>query len=508
MQSLIRSWFATFYFLFFISHITFAAEYSELYIFGDSLSDTGLVYQAVGEPPTPPYYQGRFSDGPIWAEYFAPQIGLTFNPATNFAWGGAHTSDKNNVDRDYPDATMGLAEEIQQYLDTTEAADSEALYVVWAGVNDFNFLKPITLGEPITIDEIKTTVHNLIDAVTKLYNHGARHILVPNLPDVGTAPFVVAAGLEAESTAIIQRLNRYLKTRLDLLPFPVMYFDSFTAMKNPESYGVTVLAPACLDETVSPPIPCDNPEQYYFWDLIHPTTVTHRKIGDEMAAFINQDVEPITDACGEQTCHCDWLLDQQGFYNVVLTPNSAETNEGMIGLSINQDKNLNGFHAGTVVAAQGQLPSFLAFSLLQDSSVDLYLYDYLKKVAQLDLRLYTNSEIRNLVWQQVVNVSNEPFTSDILPVGNYILEIRTLDTAPNTYFGISVLATSIAGQINMGGLLNPKIGETFIAFYAGSDEIGITPYFAQSYGEFGASQPSISFRLIEGDTTQVLFETD
>ncbi|WP_353571700.1 SGNH/GDSL hydrolase family protein [Candidatus Albibeggiatoa sp. nov. BB20] len=506
MYSFIRPFLNSFYLLFFISHITVAAEYSELYIFGDSLSDTGLVYQAVNLPSTPPYYQGRFSDGPIWAEYFAPQIGLTFNPATNFAWGGAHTNDKNNIDRDYPDATMGLAEEVQTYIDTTEAADSEALYVIWAGVNDFNFIKSITLGEPISINEIKTTVHNLIDAVTQLYEHGARHFVVPNLPDVGTAPFVVAAGLEAESTAIIQRLNRYLKTRLDLLPFAVMNFDSFSAMKNPETYGVTVLAPGCLDETVNPPIPCDNPEQYYFWDLIHPTTVTHHKIGDEMAAFINQDAEPITQACGENSCQYDWLLDQQGFYNIVLQPSS--TAEGTVGLSVAQNKNIDGFHAGTVVARQGQLASFVVFSLTQDTTIDLYLYDYLNKVKQLDLRFYTNSESRELVWQQIVNVSNEPFKSDTVPAGDYILEIRSLESAPSTYFGISLLAANLSGQISMGGLLNPAIGETFIAFYADSDEVNIIPYFAQSYGDFGASRPKVSFRVSQGDETQILFETD
>ncbi|MEK7990394.1 MAG: hypothetical protein VSS52_005255, partial [Thiotrichaceae bacterium] len=81
-------------------------------------------------------------------------------------------------------------------------------------------------------------------------------------------------------------------------------------------------------------------------------------------------------------------------------------------------------------------------------------------------------------------------------------------TDPSTYLGLSLLAENISGKINIGGLLNPELGETFLAFYADSEELGITHYFAQSYGDSGASQPKISFRLNQDDVTQTLFETE
>jgi hypothetical protein len=42
-------------------------------VFGDSLSDTGNAFEATGrrEPPSPPYFAGRFSNGPVWVEDFA-----------------------------------------------------------------------------------------------------------------------------------------------------------------------------------------------------------------------------------------------------------------------------------------------------------------------------------------------------------------------------------------------------------------------------------------------------
>ena len=68
-----------------------AQNYDEIYVFGDSFSDTGNVFNATkgAIPPSPAYFNGRFSNGPVWVEYLAPQLGLTFDPSTNFAFGGA-----------------------------------------------------------------------------------------------------------------------------------------------------------------------------------------------------------------------------------------------------------------------------------------------------------------------------------------------------------------------------------------------------------------------------------
>ena len=41
-----------------------ATIFSELVVFGDSLSDTGNLYAASGGfPPSPPYFDGNFSNG-------------------------------------------------------------------------------------------------------------------------------------------------------------------------------------------------------------------------------------------------------------------------------------------------------------------------------------------------------------------------------------------------------------------------------------------------------------
>ena len=55
------------------------------YVFGDSLSDDGNLFDLTGNPP-PPYFEGRFSNGPVWADTAA---GAVAGPTANFAFGGA-----------------------------------------------------------------------------------------------------------------------------------------------------------------------------------------------------------------------------------------------------------------------------------------------------------------------------------------------------------------------------------------------------------------------------------
>ena len=45
-------------------------QVSDLIAFGDSLSDMGNAKASVlNVPDVPPYWQGRFSNGPVWLEY-------------------------------------------------------------------------------------------------------------------------------------------------------------------------------------------------------------------------------------------------------------------------------------------------------------------------------------------------------------------------------------------------------------------------------------------------------
>src|SRR3954468_4438171 len=71
--------------------------YSQIVVFGDSLSDTGNVNnQTFGISPGSGYYEGRFSNGPVWVEGLATNLGVaapTYSRGggRDYAYGGAHT---------------------------------------------------------------------------------------------------------------------------------------------------------------------------------------------------------------------------------------------------------------------------------------------------------------------------------------------------------------------------------------------------------------------------------
>src|SRR5262245_61575441 len=94
-----------------------SAPFSRIVVFGDSLSDTGNFFHLTGGlvPPSP-YANGRFSNGPLWVEYLADDLGMQLLPEDVYAVGGANTSHDNSNDGflglEYP----GLQDQIADFV--------------------------------------------------------------------------------------------------------------------------------------------------------------------------------------------------------------------------------------------------------------------------------------------------------------------------------------------------------------------------------------------------------
>src|SRR5262245_39269890 len=86
-----------------------AGHFTRLVVLGDSLSDTGAVFAVTqgAAPASPPYYAGRFSNGPVWPEYLGAALSI---PVQNFAYGGTQTSSANLFDGLFGVASPGLAD--------------------------------------------------------------------------------------------------------------------------------------------------------------------------------------------------------------------------------------------------------------------------------------------------------------------------------------------------------------------------------------------------------------
>src|ERR1700755_1796910 len=70
-----------------------SAPFNDVVVYGDSLSDNGNVFRVTSllgfpTPVSPPYFEGRFSNGPVAVEDVASHFGV---PLLDFAFGGATT---------------------------------------------------------------------------------------------------------------------------------------------------------------------------------------------------------------------------------------------------------------------------------------------------------------------------------------------------------------------------------------------------------------------------------
>ena len=263
--------------------------YKNLVIFGDSLSDTGNFYKASGNTfPPSPNYQGRFSNGLVWVDYFAHDLQFTDQSIQNYAFVGANTGVSNTFGQI---TVPGLLTQIQQFKTVnTNSIGKDGLYVIWAGANDF-----LNLATDPT-QAVTNAVTNISSAITTLAGLGAKEIVVGNLADLGATPASIASNNVANARAISLGFNTALNQALTNLE-PALNvnlslvdnFGSSTAVQtNPANYKFTNITQPLI--TATNPV---NPDQYAFWDDVHPTTRLHQLVTDTFEnTLLNDGVIP------------------------------------------------------------------------------------------------------------------------------------------------------------------------------------------------------------------------
>ncbi len=270
---------------------TIADRYSSFWVFGDSLSDTGNIFNQFGGTfPPPPYFDGNFTNGPVWAD----AITATYAPGTtaNLAFGGAKATTDADIVPDFT-AQRAIFEAIPKLLGDTPLA------AVWFGSNDVfggigNASADPANAEAIIGSTVFQTVTSVVSGILDLASLGIEHFIVPNLPNLGLTPRIAKEGPLAIQlgTGASLAYNGALATALDGLGalglniYRVDVFSLFNdAIGDPGKYGMTDVAEPCLDlEPFSllfgAPLPqvCDDPDKRLFWDVLHPTAVGHAAI--------------------------------------------------------------------------------------------------------------------------------------------------------------------------------------------------------------------------------------
>ncbi|HTM28670.1 MAG TPA: autotransporter domain-containing protein [Rhodanobacter sp.] len=278
-----------------------AANFSQVIVFGDSLSDDGNISLATAPTVQPPL---RFTTNPgtLGIEHVASHFGFTLQPSllggTDFAWGGAGVLTNSPGT---PAAVPTLTSQVGAYL-AGGTVDSHALYSIWGGANDI-FYAATSAGAAATAQQliaqniaaqiaqlqgaglpqvqIDALLPQITQAVTaavtqqvqaaagvsslmtaeqaqaaigaaaqqevkligQLQAAGVKNILVFNLPNIGTTPSATAQGPAgaAALTGLSLIFNGQLNTGLAQMQTGIIPVDAYgllsEAIANPSAYG-------------------------------------------------------------------------------------------------------------------------------------------------------------------------------------------------------------------------------------------------------------------------------
>jgi phospholipase/lecithinase/hemolysin len=292
-----------------------AAErsFDRLVVFGTSLSDSGNAFALRGganaapdylvDPllvPSAPYARGghHFSNGATWVEQFARSIGLASSVrpafgasnanATNYAVGGARArEDGINVD---------LSAQVDAFLEQFGGlAPADGLYAIEMGSNDIRDALVAYAGGANGGPILQSANVSIANSIVTLYGAGAREFIVWRVPNLALTPAIraldqVSPGAGQLATALTQGFNAGLDgvvAQLSGLPgIRIVRLDAYRLLNDivgdPGAFGLTNVTTACITPTV-PPFTCDRPDEFLFWDGIHPSKAVHAITAQEAA---------------------------------------------------------------------------------------------------------------------------------------------------------------------------------------------------------------------------------
>lgn len=286
-------------------------SFEQIFVFGNSRSDTGNVFSLNNNlfPPPSLYNDGRFSNEFVWIDYVNQNLGL--NPSTfyggsftnaddgiNFASGGATTGTTSLAGLGFP----GIMTQVNDFISFLNGAevDEDALITLWGGENDY---AESLLTQGLILDPT-VAINNISNSLKKLIDSGAKNILVSNLPNLGDIPLGRDLAESETLNSVTAIHNSLLKSEVESLQtsFPetnLVLFDANSVLKeifdNPTEFGLNANPlESCLSPNNFPNIDpnvvrCDNPDDFLYYDNQHFTSKVHGFIGDAAWETIQEE---------------------------------------------------------------------------------------------------------------------------------------------------------------------------------------------------------------------------
>ena len=245
-----------------------------MYVFGDSYSDIGAGYVD--------------GNGPTAVFYYAQRLGFQLYPANvsdvsgkslDFAISGAKSG--RGLGQEIKGSLLGYGME-NQVSDFVAKVKSGAiqfdpgstLFFLAGGLNDAD-LPP------------GSTAANEKSEIRTLYALGARRFEVALLTTAIPVFFVTGQKINPSLQRIPAELHPELKDADIRLSRWGLFYDQVLA--NAAKYGFTNTTDACAGRAIfnQSSTPCPHPETYFFYHENHPSTATHKAVGDLLYAELH-----------------------------------------------------------------------------------------------------------------------------------------------------------------------------------------------------------------------------
>jgi len=266
----------------------FALPFDRVIVFGDSLSDNGNLHTATaGIVGGAGYYQGRFTNGPVWPEYLSKKMGLDM-----YDWAvAASPSNAGSIFDLFKTIPYTLQSELSNFtaavaeVGMTQSELSKMLFTILIGGNNYIF------DVRSTPEGVSEDVINFADSLVKL---GAKHIIVINIPDVGCTPKFenehcdntqLRHQVMRTNALIAESVKSYKVQHPEVTFYTVDLFKiADDIMLNPENFYVKNTKDRCYSGgyfgSYSSSQICNTPETHMFWDGLHPSTSLHCQVSD------------------------------------------------------------------------------------------------------------------------------------------------------------------------------------------------------------------------------------
>jgi phospholipase/lecithinase/hemolysin len=251
--------------------------------------------------PGPRYYKGRFSNGLIWPDFIKSKFKI--KRVENYAY-GASTTDNNlsSIAKFIPSIHDSIIKYSKKLTDSCGYDKTDYLVAYSGGMNDyFN----ISTNPYEVVNNIERDLKTLIKELQ------FEQILVSNLPPAYLSPNIILSKDPQRYNLIKLRVlvhNNLLKKLIYKLniEFPNVNLNLFEFSKNFNELGewysnelpsstanIGDEAPEYCFHEDEDPAPCLNPEDFFFYDTLHPSTQVHYAISELLSKKFNNYLRQI-----------------------------------------------------------------------------------------------------------------------------------------------------------------------------------------------------------------------